>query len=331
MIRSGAGATRSGLEQRLRRPAAETFRDLAPGSLVLVATSAGADSTALAELLARALPPLGLRLAALHLDHRLRPDSAADRAFVERLAERLEVACHAGETDVRSLARERGLGLEEAGRAARGAFFEQVAARTGAAAVALGHTLEDRAETLLLNLLRGAGSSGLASMRARQGPLLRRPLLGVRRAALRELLRELGVGFREDPSNADRRFLRNRVRHEILPLLASLNPRIHETLARTAALLEEEDAYLDRLSESQGLGAIASLASPIARRVALRELRALCGHHPELGHRHVDALLGLARDGRGAHATDLPGGLRLSRDRRSGRVRVAPREPAEGA
>ena len=302
------------------------FDDLPSGSRVLAAVSGGADSVALLHLLHAALPELGLGLEVVHLDHQLRPDSEADRDFVADLAGRLGLRLHAERRDVRALADERGLGLEEAARSARYRLFDEVAAATAAAAVALGHTLDDRAETLLLHLVRGAAGGGLAGMRARRGILYRRPLLGFRRRELRDLLDQLGEPFREDPSNRDPRFRRNFVRHQVVPLLESRNPRVVEALARAATRLEEDDAVLTELAGQATFpldaAELAGRPPALARRIAIAALRDACGHHPNLGHEHVDAVLALARGERGGLATDLPGGLRLAR--RAGQVVLDP-------
>jgi tRNA(Ile)-lysidine synthase len=312
-----------GVLERLAAIVAAAFADLEPGDLVLAAVSGGADSTALARLLAHVAPARRLELELAHLDHGLRPDSAATAEMVAGQAEALGLKLHRERVDVAARARRDGLGIEAAGRAARHAFLESLAARRGARAVALAHTLDDRAETLLLKLVRGAGPTGLGAMREQALGLYRRPLLALRREELRAWLGTLGVPWHEDPSNADLRFARNRVRHQVLPQLLALNPRAVEALGRAARWLADEDAYLEeevgrRLPASGAeieVAALQALPPGLRRRAALAWLRRLCGQEEDLGAEHVDALLALA-DGRGgALATDLPGGLRLVRER----------------
>ena len=212
---------------------------------LVVAASGGIDSTVLLDV----LDGLGYRLYVAHLDHALRPNSAADSRFVADEAQRRGLPCSIERRDVGEYARTEGLSLEEAGRRLRYAFLDQVADRTGAQFIALGHHADDQAETVILRLLRGSGATGLGGMAiAREGRYLR-PLLRVRRAEIEEYARQRSLCYREDPSNRDLRFLRNRVRGELMPLLKSYNPNIAEALNRTAALLKAEDDLLAELTQ----------------------------------------------------------------------------------
>ena len=216
----------------------------ADASLV-VAASGGVDSTVLLDV----LDGLGYRLHVAHLDHALRSDSVDDSRFVANEAKRSGLPCSIERLDVKAYARTEGLSLEEAGRRQRYAFLDQVAARIGAEFIALGHHADDQAETVILRLLRGSGATGLGGMEiAREGRYLR-PLLRVRRAEIEQYARQQGLRYREDPSNRDWRFLRNRVRGELLPLLKSYNSNITEVLNRTAALLKAEDDLLAALAQ----------------------------------------------------------------------------------
>ena len=212
---------------------------------LVVAASGGVDSTVLLDV----LDGLGCRLHVAHLDHALRPNSADDGRFVADEAQRRGLPCSVERRDVGEYARTEGLSLEEAGRRQRYAFLDQVADRTGAEFIALGHHADDQAETVILRLLRGSGATGLGGMEiAREGRYLR-PLLRVRRAEIEEYARQRGLRYREDLSNRDPRFLRNRVRGELMPLLKSYNPNIAEVLNRTAALLKAEDDLLAKLTQ----------------------------------------------------------------------------------
>ena len=207
---------------------------LPAGELGLVAVSGGADSTAL--LLA--LQQLGCRLSVAHLDHGLRAESAADAEWVRQLAGGLGIECVVERRDVAAYRRQHKLSPEAAAREVRHAFLRETAERLGSAAIFLGHTADDQVETFLLRLIRGAGPAGLRGMQPRDG-LLCRPLLEVWRAEIEAWLRDEGCDWREDATNRDPRFLRNRVRHELLPLLASLNPGIKQVLLREARLLSD--------------------------------------------------------------------------------------------
>jgi len=220
----------------------------APHDCLIVAVSGGADSVALLDLLAT-LPWYSFRLIVAHLNHLLRgPESDGDERFVVELASRYNLPCEIKRVDVRSLAKQQRQSLEEAGREARYAFFEELRQRHQAAAIALAHHADDQAETLLMRLLRGAGIRGLASMAHRSDQAVIRPLLGLHRDDLRAHLALHKIPFREDASNQDRSFLRNRIRHELLPLLAGYNPAISDRLAATADLLAEDGLLLEQLT-----------------------------------------------------------------------------------
>jgi tRNA(Ile)-lysidine synthase len=229
-------ALREQIERTLRRHAM-----LAGGETVLVAVSGGADSVALLHLLSRLAPDWRLRLHVLHVDHQLRAESAADADFVRALGARLGVA-----VDVATVAVDRRGSLEAAARAARYAALEACAARVGAARIALGHTADDQAETVLMRLVQGAGVRGLAGIPPVRGAIIR-PLIEVRRSALEAELARAGLSWVDDASNRDPKFLRNRIRHELLPLLAdSYNPEVATALARVASVARETVGALDR-------------------------------------------------------------------------------------
>ena len=216
------------------------------GDGVAVAVSGGADSMALLHALRVLAGPRGWRLAVLTVDHGLRPGSAADAAFVVDHAKALGLPARVCTLAPDDLARHRRAGPEAAARAARYGALWPAADELGCRWLATGHTLDDQAETVLLQLLRGAGPDGLAAMSVRTGRLLR-PLLGARRAQTRACCAAVGLEWREDPTNAADEPLRNRVRHQLLPLLEELRPGATQTLARTAALAADERAWLDPL------------------------------------------------------------------------------------
>jgi tRNA(Ile)-lysidine synthase len=262
---------------------------LAGGETVLIAVSGGADSVALLHLLHELAPAWRLTLHVLHVDHGLRPDSAADGRFVRELGERLGVPVAVERVHV-------GPGsVEAAARAARYAALEAAAARVGAARIALGHTLDDQAETVLMRVLDGAGVRGLAAIPPVRGRIIR-PLLDIRRAALRDMLAGEGIAWVEDPSNRDPKFLRNRIRHELLPLLAAAySPDVVESLARVAGVARETVNALDRtatleldrlaIPDAHALvlsrAALGALPAPVAAEV-LRQAAARLGSRAPL-------------------------------------------------
>ncbi len=302
---------------------------------VVAAVSGGGDSVALLHLLAELAERSLLTLAGVaHVNHRLRgPASDEDERFCRDLARRFGVPCLVESAAVADVARSRRVSVERAGHHVRHAFFARAAAELGSGRVALGHTIDDQAETVLLRLIRGAGAAGLSGMRPRAG-LLVRPLLGVGRAELRRYLADGGIPFREDASNADLRVPRNRVRHELLPQLRTYSPRIVEALARQAEIARADEAWLSRraneaaadlVSQERGLVeldavGLAALPAALARRVARDALARVEPRRREIG---FDAIERVRRTAAvGAAPTDVPD-CRV--ERVAGRVRLVPR------
>jgi tRNA(Ile)-lysidine synthase len=294
--------------------------DLAPGDLVLAACSGGADSLALAAALAFVAPRAGLRAGAVTVDHGLQEGSAARAASVAATAARLgldPVRTASVSVDVGT---GRAGGPEAAARTARYAALSRVAAGDGAAAVLLGHTLDDQAETVLLGLARGSGARSLAGMPPRRG-VFRRPLLGLRRPVTAEACAALGLDPWQDPHNADRRFARVRVRLDALPALeAALGPGVAEALARTAGQLRADAEVLEEISSERTDGDSPLSASSLAElpgAVRTRVLRsaALAAGCPAgaLTAGHVARIEELVTGWHGQHWIDLPGGVRASR------------------
>ncbi len=223
---------------------------LRPGDRACVAISGGADSTALLLLLqgANALPrnSLGVGLSAIHINHSLRgPESDADQAFVEELCARLGIPLHVERVDTLARAASQRESLEEAARNLRYEAFQSLLSNRQATHILTAHTLDDQAETVLMKLLRGAWLEGLSAiapaLTLAQGSIVR-PLLRTRRDELRAFLTARGQPWREDSSNSDESFTRNRLRHTILPVLRQENPGIDMTLANLAELAREDEA-----------------------------------------------------------------------------------------
>jgi tRNA(Ile)-lysidine synthase len=266
----------------------------APGTPLACAVSGGADSLA---RLARAVAA-GCDVVAVHVDHGLRPGSADEADVVAAAAGALGARFRAARAEVAP-----GPNLEARARAARRAVLP--------AGAATGHTMDDQAETVFVNLLRGAGLDGLAGMRP--GPS--HPLLAIRRSETHALCARLGLDHLEDPTNADPRFVRNRVRHELLPLAGAIAGRdLVPLLARQAAILADEADLLDDLAAAIDPGDAESLGvapPPLARRAARRWLRGPAPHPPDLA--AVERVLAVAR-GQMA-ATDVAPGVRVRRRR----------------
>jgi tRNA(Ile)-lysidine synthase len=284
---------------------------------VVVACSGGADSSALghAALVLASAQRLG-PVTLCYVDHQLRAGSAADG----RVAERLAAAGGGRFVSLTVEVRRRG-SLEEAAREARYAALERVASEGGAGAVLLGHTADDQAETVLMRIVAGTGLAGLSGMPARRGRFVR-PLLEVRRADTVAYCRRHSIEFVEDPTNVDPRHTRNRVRHEILPLLRGENPRVEAALvelARRAGEIEEvvgaaAEELVRAAREGDGLSVAVLAAAPrmVAARALARAAEA-AGAGP-LSARHLAALDALLRRAAGGSAgVDLPG-LRAVRE-----------------
>jgi tRNA(Ile)-lysidine synthase len=244
-----------------------------PGEPVLVAVSGGPDSLALLAALRQLLPSFPLRLTVAHFDHGWRAESVADAGFVEDLADRWGFDFIGGRA-ASDLPR-----TEAGARDARYAFLRRAAAQSGSTAIALGHTRDDQVETLLLHLLRGSGTRGLAGMGYRTGDLAR-PLLAVDRRQVEHYLFSQDLTPRRDSSNDDPRFTRNRLRQVVLPAIDAFSPWARRLLAQTAEVLAEEDTFLEEQIDALGselvndAAAFGALPPALQRRLVRRT-------HPE--------------------------------------------------
>ncbi|MCX6020425.1 MAG: tRNA lysidine(34) synthetase TilS, partial [Chloroflexi bacterium] len=307
-----------------------------PGSVVVVAVSGGPDSMVLLHALMVLAPRLGLRLHVAHLDHGLRgAESAADAEYVARMAASWGVACTVGHADIGAERAASGSGWEAAARRVRYRFLAQVALDAGAADVAVAHTADDQAETVLLRMIRGAGTAGLAAM-APDAPLpfapqpgLRviRPLLRVRRSEVEAYCAEHDIVPRRDASNQSSAYLRNRVRAELVPLMATMNPNITAALNRLSAHAAADNALLEEMAGREwqahaavvGAGVRFSVAAlrdlPLALRTRLirRALTHIRGAPEGADLAEVDAVLGLLVGDHGSQRVSLRGGLEARR------------------
>ncbi len=335
-------------------------RLLRPGLRLAVAVSGGADSVALLRALCERSGELGLVLHAAHLHHGLRGAEAdADLEFCRELAASLGLPFHEARVDTAAEALadpKSGKGaetIEEAARRLRYAWFRQLLSKELLHAVATAHTLDDQAETVLAKFLRGAWTEGLAGIAPKldtpEGAILR-PLLGTTRAEVEAYLNAIGQGWREDSSNRNVSFTRNRIRHELLPLLESWNPQLRSHLAQMATLARDEEAWwqaeLARVApqlilpgrpvRGGGRAAGDGLAMECARLAALqpalqrrllRHAAGQLGAEPDFA--ATEALRALALDGQAGQKMDLAHDLRAERTPRELRLTVAP-APAPG-
>ena len=304
---------------------------IARGGLLVVAVSGGPDSLALLHALARTRPVTSLEVHAAHLDHGLRgEESRADAAFVSRACRELGLGLTSESVDTEAYRSAHRLSLEDAARRLRYRFLARVAAEQGAVAVALGHTIDDQAETVLMNIVRGAGLTGLRGMsesdaRNVEGSdvLLFRPFLGgVSRSDTEGYCEALGLEPRYDSSNSSLLMLRNRIRHEVLPSLARVNPQVRDAILRLSESARRDLEYLERAVDDAWTGVVAvhgdrtlvdragfaGLDPAVGAHLLRRAVGLASGGLSDLGLTHVDEMLDLL-GGPAGRSIDLPGGL----------------------
>jgi tRNA(Ile)-lysidine synthase len=322
-------------------------RMLAPGDRVGVAVSGGADSVALLRLLEDLREDLGITLLVVHFNHTLRGDeSEGDASFVRDLARGRGLELNAVRKDVAAEAKRNGWNLEDAARRLRYSFFRRVVAEGRATRIAVAHTLDDQAETLLSHLVRGTGPTGLAGIYPIAGSIVR-PLIEVRRQDLREYLSGIGQSWREDSMNRDLHRLRARIRTQLLPVLErDYSLHIVSHLGELARLSREEELFWSALVEdrfrtwvkgSDGdltihiqdllapldlLTGVASLdaedesparSRPLTERLIRRLYEALRGNRRDLSAKHVQHVIHLATASTSGQRVELPGGIQVER------------------
>jgi tRNA(Ile)-lysidine synthase len=322
-------------------------RMLNSGDRVAVAVSGGADSVALLRICEALRGDLGIALLVAHFDHSLRgAESRADAAFVAELANGSGLELASAHEDVAAEAHLHGWNLEDAARRMRYAFFARVIEEGRATRIAVAHTSDDQAETLLGHLIRGTGLTGLAGIYPAMGPIVR-PLLTTRRSDLREYLRARGEGWREDATNRDVRRLRARIRGQLLPVLErDFSPAVVGHLSDLAQFAREEEVFWDALVEdrfrtyvreaSQSFaidvshllaplqltsiavkGKVSSASSPqraLTERLVRRLYERARGDRRELSARHVAQVIRLAEESTSGRRAELPGGIVVDRN-----------------
>ena len=318
------------------------------GARVVVAASGGPDSLALLHALHALKRPLRLDIRAAHFDHGLRRESRADADFVRDFAESIGVPAIAGGADVDAFRRARRLSLEDAARRLRYEFLAKAASETGADAVALGHTADDQAETVLMRILRGTGLDGLGAMSPMSAATwagrrvnLFRPLLGVSKAETLAYCADNGLNPRVDESNLSTEMTRNRARLELLPILETYNPAAKSALNRLAKSARLDMSFIRRHAElaaervmtrradgvSLDRAAFAELHPAIQRHTLRIAAQTAAGDRADLSEAHIEAMLAVM-SGPAGRGIDLPRGVRFETDYRQARLRRADGEPA---
>ena len=278
---------------------------IAPGDTVICAVSGGADSVAMLFALYLLREKLGITLEAAHFNHNLRgEESLRDETFVRELCARYEIPLHVASGEIRSGKK----GLEAAARDARYAFLESLPGK-----IATAHTADDNAETILMHLVRGTGLKGLGGIAPQRGKLIR-PMLGITRREVEDFLAEWHLPRVEDSTNETDAFLRNRLRHHVMPLLAAENPRIAENLSQMALRLREDEACLSQLSRYETLPEVETLRtlpSAVRSRMLERFLKENGVREPE--DVHIAQAEALVFSESPSASAAFPGGVTLSR------------------
>ncbi len=234
------------------RASISDFGLLDPGDRVLVGLSGGPDSIALLHILHRLQDDLDISLAAIYLNHLLRPRSAKKEAdFCRSLCESLAVIFHYEEADVSAYAAENNMGIEEAAREVRYRIYDEAASRGGYTKIAVGHHRDDRAETILFNLFRGTGRQGVVGLQPKRGKIIR-PLYDLYRDEIMAYLKQHRLRHMVDMSNRSRAFTRNRIRNRVLPLIKKeISASVVDNLLRYSRIVADEDMYLKRLTDKE--------------------------------------------------------------------------------
>ena len=313
------------------RKTIEAHRMFNPGDSVLIAVSGGPDSVALAHVLLTLAEEYAFRPAIAHLNHCLRGrDSDRDAEFVTGMARQLGLPIYLEKKDVRAFMTRRRLSPEEAARMIRYEFYEAVAAKNGFNKIALGHQSDDNAELMLLNLLRGSGPLGLSGIApVREGKFVR-PLIHLKRSEIIDYLSEKKLDYVTDESNTDPAFLRNKIRHHLIPELQThYNPKIMETLNRLGEIIRAEDQWIDKALEpvlnqcvlartpekiSLDITGCGQLARAVKRRIVRKAIRYVKKDLRRITFFHVDAVIGLVENGPANGRLNLPDGILAVRD-----------------
>ena len=295
---------------------------------VLIGVSGGPDSVALLHILISLAPRFSIRLGIAHLNHGLRPMASDEEAeFVASLAGEVNLPCYVEKADVRKYQIEQKISLAEAARRVRYKFYDRVAQENGFNRIALGHHCEDNAELVLMNLLRGSGPTGLAGIPPVREERIVRPLIRLKRSDIIDFLNNKGLKYVSDESNKEIKYLRNRIRHRLIPALkADYNPNIVKTLNRLASILRSEEEWTEKSVDSvfttsivndsddnlslsvQRIGGIHIAAR---RRLIRKGIARVKGNLKSITLSHIESIIGLLKNGSARKSLDLPGRIRV--------------------
>ena len=301
-----------------------TYRMISPRDTVLAAVSGGPDSISMLDVLLELREEFEFGVVVAHLDHRFRGDeSASDAEFVRRFAEERGLTCVCEEENVPAFLLCNAMSKQAAARMLRYRFLVKTSKLEYCQRIATGHTADDQAETVLMRVLRGAGPHGLSGIPPKRDGMVIRPLLGVWRSEVLEYLRARGIDYRTDSSNLGRKYLRNRVRHDLIPAMEAYNPAVRESLTRLGAIMVDTAANIDRQTDaafsrtlkSAHVGQFAldshkfgGYDRAVQRNILRRAFEQLRPDLAPLPFRHIENILSLARREETGAVVGLPGG-----------------------
>ncbi|MBI5252624.1 MAG: tRNA lysidine(34) synthetase TilS [Desulfomonile tiedjei] len=303
------------------------YRMIEPGSMVVIAVSGGPDSTALMRILSSLTSQLDFGIVVAHLDHALRADSFADAEFTAHAAADLGLPCRIKRVDVRALAADRSMSLEEAGRMARYEFFAEVAEEFSASTIATAHHLDDEIETFFLRIFRGSSIQGLQGIRPAHRRIIR-PFIRTTRSEILNYAESQSIEYRTDPTNLETTTDRNFIRGRVLPCVRERFPSFKKPLERTMELLRQEEDYVAGLAEqlyketvtqkesglSLNITRLREAHTVLVSRVILSALYKVCGQQVRVGRVHIKSATSLVYSAKPSGSVTLPGNLFLRRN-----------------
>jgi tRNA(Ile)-lysidine synthase len=305
---------------------------LKPKDSVIIGVSGGPDSVALLHILLNFVPRFSLKLGVAHLNHCLRQkDSDKDAKFVESLAETFDLPCYVQKRDVRRYQIENRLSLEEAARCVRYEFLNDIAKTNQYNKIALGHHADDNAELVLMNLFRGTGKQGLAGIAPKRDDRIIRPMINLNRFDIIDYLNQNKLNYVVDLSNADTRHLRNRVRHDLIPMLkTTYNPNISDTLNRLSSIVRSEEEWIEDMVQpffkktilhvrenhiALSVSLLNEYHNALQRRVIRMALEKAKGNLRRIGFANIDSVINLIVKKSPSGKISLPDGIKIQKDR----------------
>lgn len=308
-----------------------TYGMLEPKDSVVIGVSGGPDSVALLHALFLMAPGFSLKLGVAHLNHCLRQnDSDKDAQFVEILAQKYDLPCYTLKKDVRKYQVDNKLSLEEAARRVRYTFLDDVANRMQYNKIAVGHHSDDNAELILMNLFRGSGTQGLSGIPPVRDHKIIRPLIELNRSEIIDFLNQNKLEYVSDASNTDTKYFRNRVRHDLIPLLkTAYNPKISDTLNRLSSIIRSEEEWIDdvvhpfyekTVKDVRGNYITLSVAMlnryhpALQRRIIRMTIERIKGDLRRIQFVNINSVIGLLEKGSAYGKVDLPDGIRIQRE-----------------